>query len=156
MESKLVPADAIASVHSLTTPFGRGIAYSALFDGCSFTTVKSTELYKTGKGEYTLHLTLSLIIETLAEAALDHVAELLAVPKSGFPSPTVLFLYASLIKVLDILAYRYFPATRHTYNQLLTQFCITPSSRLYSSSDGVISYLAFNKAMSVRIQCGTA
>lgn len=37
--------DTIISAHSLSTPYGRAIAYTAIFEGTSFATLKSSKLY---------------------------------------------------------------------------------------------------------------
>ena len=37
--------DTVVSAHSLSTPYGRAIAYTAIFEGTSFATLKSSELY---------------------------------------------------------------------------------------------------------------
>lgn len=37
--------DTIVSAHSLSTPYGRAIAYTALFEGASFTTLPSTRVF---------------------------------------------------------------------------------------------------------------
>lgn len=39
--------DTLVSAHSLSTAFGRTIAYTALYEGTSFATLSSTTLYKT-------------------------------------------------------------------------------------------------------------
>ncbi|KAH9946257.1 acetyl-CoA synthetase-like protein [Epithele typhae] len=44
--SAMSPLDTILSTHSLSTPYGRAIAYTALYEGTGFTTVESTKLVK--------------------------------------------------------------------------------------------------------------
>lgn len=66
--------DTIVSSHSLSTPYGRAIAYAALFEGASFATVPSTGIFHDGDAP-----------------ALD-VADILSVINFPIPSPTVLFL----------------------------------------------------------------
>ncbi|RPD65968.1 acetyl-CoA synthetase-like protein [Lentinus tigrinus ALCF2SS1-7] len=44
--SALSPLDTIVSTYSLSTPYGRAIAYTALFEGTGFATVDSTKLIK--------------------------------------------------------------------------------------------------------------
>lgn len=39
------PLDTIVSAHSLSTAYGRAIAYTALYEGTSFTTLPSNEVY---------------------------------------------------------------------------------------------------------------
>ncbi|KAG1800858.1 uncharacterized protein HD556DRAFT_964734 [Suillus plorans] len=66
--------DTIVSSHSLSTPYGRAIAYAALFEGASFATLPSTGTFHDGD-----------------TPALD-VADILSATKFPIPSPTVLFL----------------------------------------------------------------
>ncbi|KAG2116524.1 uncharacterized protein F5147DRAFT_673234 [Suillus discolor] len=66
--------DTIVSSHSLSTPYGRAIAYAALFEGASFATLPSTGIFHDGDAP-----------------ALD-VADVLSATKFPIPSPTVLFL----------------------------------------------------------------
>jgi long-chain acyl-CoA synthetase len=40
--------DTIVSSHSLSTPYGRAIAYAALFEGASFATLPSTGIFRDG------------------------------------------------------------------------------------------------------------
>jgi long-chain acyl-CoA synthetase len=42
------PLDTIVSAHSLNTPYGRAIAYTALFEGTSFATLQSTKFFNIG------------------------------------------------------------------------------------------------------------
>ena len=44
--SALSPLDTILSSYSLSTPYGRAVAYTALFEGTGFATVDSTKLIK--------------------------------------------------------------------------------------------------------------
>lgn len=66
--------DTIVSSHSLSTPYGRAIAYAALFEGTSFATLPSTGVFHDGDAP-----------------ALD-VADILSATKFPIPSPTILFL----------------------------------------------------------------
>lgn len=66
--------DTIVSGHSLSTPYGRAIAYVALYEGASFATLPSTNVFHDGDAP-----------------ALD-VADILSAIKFPIPSPTVLFL----------------------------------------------------------------
>lgn len=51
------PADSIVSSHSLSTPYGRAIAYTALYEGASFTTSDSTILFTKEDGMHnTIHI----------------------------------------------------------------------------------------------------
>lgn len=66
--------DTIVSSHSLSTPYGRAIAYAALFEGASFATLPSTGVFRDGDAP-----------------ALD-VADIVSATKFPIPSPTILFL----------------------------------------------------------------
>ena len=48
--SAISPLDTILSAYSLSTPYGRVVAYTALFEGTSFATVDSTKLIKADDG----------------------------------------------------------------------------------------------------------
>ncbi|OAX35006.1 acetyl-CoA synthetase-like protein [Rhizopogon vinicolor AM-OR11-026] len=71
--SSLSTLDTIVSAHSLSTPYGRAIAYTALFEGASFATLPSTTVFHV-KDAPTLDVTDVL-------SAINRI-----------PSPTVLFL----------------------------------------------------------------
>ena len=43
--------DTIVSAHSLSTPYGRAIAYTAIFEGTSFATLNSSKLYHVEESE---------------------------------------------------------------------------------------------------------
>ena len=45
--SPISSLDTIISAHSLSTPFGRAVAYTALYDGANFATLLSTQLLST-------------------------------------------------------------------------------------------------------------
>ncbi len=45
------PLDTILSAYPLSSPYGRAVAYTALFEGTSFVTVDSTKLIKPEGGE---------------------------------------------------------------------------------------------------------
>lgn len=51
LENAISATDSIVSVHSLSTPFGRALAYTALYECTNFTTTKSTELFKADNGK---------------------------------------------------------------------------------------------------------
>jgi long-chain acyl-CoA synthetase len=43
--------DTIVSAHPLSTPYGRAIAYTAIFEGTSFATMESSKLYHVEESE---------------------------------------------------------------------------------------------------------
>ncbi|KAF4615268.1 hypothetical protein D9613_002796 [Agrocybe pediades] len=67
--------DTIVSAHSMSTPFGRAIAYAAIYEGTSFANIPSSEIYHADENDI---------------KAED--AKVLATRKYPIPSPTVLFL----------------------------------------------------------------
>ncbi|KAF9050711.1 hypothetical protein BDZ89DRAFT_1057149 [Hymenopellis radicata] len=71
----LSPLDTIVSAHSLSTAFGRAIAYTAVFEGTSFATLQSTKLFTFND----------------AEPKLD-VADVAITKSYRVPSPTVFFI----------------------------------------------------------------
>ena len=44
--------DTIISSHSLSTPYGRAVAYTAIFEGASFATLASSKVIGVGEGRY--------------------------------------------------------------------------------------------------------
>ncbi|KAI0086291.1 acetyl-CoA synthetase-like protein [Irpex rosettiformis] len=69
--------DTIISSHSLSTPYGRAVAYTAIFEGASFATVASSNVIGSGAG-----------------AARD-LSDLKTTERYPIPSPTVLFIHPS-------------------------------------------------------------
>lgn len=45
----LSPLDTVVSAHSLSTPFGRAVAYTALYEGANFVTVASSKVLNTAE-----------------------------------------------------------------------------------------------------------
>ncbi|PPQ89064.1 hypothetical protein CVT25_006436 [Psilocybe cyanescens] len=66
--------DTVASAHALSTPYGRAVAYTAIYEGTSFASVAGSELYLKDES-----------------AAKPEDATALATRKYPIPSPTVLF-----------------------------------------------------------------
>ncbi|KJA27239.1 hypothetical protein HYPSUDRAFT_35860 [Hypholoma sublateritium FD-334 SS-4] len=67
--------DTILSAHSLSTAFGRALAYTAIYEGTSFATIPTSELYHAEEAAVT------------AENA-----QAIAIRKYPIPAPTVIFL----------------------------------------------------------------
>lgn len=44
--------DTIVSSHSLSTPYGRAVAYTAIFEGASFATLASSKVIGVSEGKY--------------------------------------------------------------------------------------------------------
>lgn len=70
------PLDTLASSHSLSTAYGRAIAYTAIFEGTSFATLASSELYHTEEESVPLDISDILSVKR----------------KYPIPSPTILFI----------------------------------------------------------------
>jgi long-chain acyl-CoA synthetase len=77
--------DTIISAHPLSTPFGRAIAYTAIFEGSSFATLNSTELF---------HVENSAIPE-------HDVNDILSATQHTIPSPTILFIRPAHLQSLS-------------------------------------------------------
>jgi len=71
----LSPLDTIVSAHSMSTAFGRAIAYTAIYEGTSFANISSSEVYHADEKD------------VKAEDA-----QVIATRKYPIPSPTILFL----------------------------------------------------------------
>ncbi|KAK0210546.1 hypothetical protein DFS33DRAFT_1293946 [Desarmillaria ectypa] len=80
----LSPLDTIVSAHSLSTAYGRAIAYTAVFEGTSFATLDSSKLFTFGN--------------TTATKA--DVADVATLKKYPIPSPTVLFIKPGHLETL--------------------------------------------------------
>ncbi len=87
----LSPLDTIVSAHSLSTAFGRAIAYTAIFEGTSFATLQSAKLFTFNdgtRGRLDCHMNSH---RTLVEPKLD-VADVTITKSYRIPSPTVFFI----------------------------------------------------------------
>ncbi|KAF9246574.1 hypothetical protein BU15DRAFT_85321 [Melanogaster broomeanus] len=72
--------DTIVSGHSLSTPFGRAVAYTALYECASFATLESTRMYDNHDS--------NLVFKDLPHDFKD----VLSATKLPIPSPTILFI----------------------------------------------------------------
>lgn len=96
VSSALSPLDTIISAHSLNTPYGRSIAYTAIFEGTSFATLQSTRLLNVG------------------DRSPDPLTDVYSVKSYSTPSPTIFFVNPSHLtaitsSILDEARKRYFP-----------------------------------------------
>ncbi|CAL1704252.1 unnamed protein product [Somion occarium] len=73
LSGAISPLDTIVSAHSLSTAFGRAVAYTAVFEGTNFATLKSSQFF------------------TAAETTSFDLADLKSVESYPIPSPTLLF-----------------------------------------------------------------
>ncbi|KAJ3559882.1 hypothetical protein NM688_g72 [Phlebia brevispora] len=76
------PLDTIASAHSLSTPFGRAVAYTAIFEGSNFATLASTKVL----GSH--------------EVPALNMFDLQSLKDYSVPSPTILFVRPSHLDAL--------------------------------------------------------
>jgi long-chain acyl-CoA synthetase len=79
--------DTIVSGHSLSTPFGRAVAYTALYEGACFATCDSTRTYYNPDIE--------------SSASPRNVNDILSTSKLPIPSPTVLVLHPDHVQDLS-------------------------------------------------------
>ncbi|KDR73413.1 hypothetical protein GALMADRAFT_212330 [Galerina marginata CBS 339.88] len=75
LTSGMSPLDTLVSAHSMSTAYGRAIAYTAIYEGTSFASIQSSELYYADEND----------VKT-------ENAQVVAARKYPIPSPTVLFL----------------------------------------------------------------
>ncbi|KAI0050034.1 acetyl-CoA synthetase-like protein [Auriscalpium vulgare] len=73
LSNPLSGLDTIVSAHSLSTAFGRSVAYTAIYEGASFATCDSTRLFK-------------------ADEALSGLSDFFSLKRYALPSPTIAFL----------------------------------------------------------------
>ncbi|KAG9318430.1 hypothetical protein JVU11DRAFT_521 [Chiua virens] len=78
--------DTVVSGHSLSTPFGRAVAYTALYECASFATCDSTRVYHNSNGD--------------SNTSSRNVIDMLSASKLPIPSPTVLFLHPEHLQSL--------------------------------------------------------
>jgi len=83
VSNALSPLDTIVSAHSLSTPYGRTVAYTALFEGTNFATLQSTKLFHAD--------------EVVSTNALKDIE---SVKSYSLPSPTVLFIKPSHVQAI--------------------------------------------------------
>lgn len=79
--------DTFVSGHSLSTPFGRAVAYTALYEGACFATCDSTRIYSSSDLE--------------PSGFPRNVDDILSPPKLPIPSPTVLFVHPDHLQSLS-------------------------------------------------------
>jgi len=79
----ITPLDTIVSAHPLGTAFGRAIAYTAIYEGTGFATLKSSETYKKEETRTVLDL-----------------ADVLSSKAYPIPSPTILFVKVDHLNAL--------------------------------------------------------
>ncbi|KAH9930996.1 uncharacterized protein B0H18DRAFT_992194 [Fomitopsis serialis] len=92
LSSAISSLDTIVSASSLSTPYGRAVAYTAIYEGTSFATLDSTKLITGPRTHHTPDAPYS-------PASL--LADLRSVTKYPIPSPTVLFVTPAHLNALS-------------------------------------------------------
>jgi long-chain acyl-CoA synthetase len=86
------PLDTIVSAHSLSTAYGRAIAYTALFEGTNFATLESSKLLRIDEGgQACICLRPLLVAYGVAETFKTDVTDVLSAKPYPIPSPTIFF-----------------------------------------------------------------
>ncbi|GBE82392.1 acetyl-CoA synthetase-like protein [Sparassis crispa] len=83
LSSAMSPLDTLISAFPLNTPYGRAVAYTAIYEGTSFATLDSTKLISSGG------------------AAATALADLASANSFPIPSPTILFIKPSHLNSLS-------------------------------------------------------
>jgi long-chain acyl-CoA synthetase len=85
--------DTIVSAHSLSTAFGRSVAYTALYEGSSFATLESSKLFQLDLGiTYHLGSYPCLVLTSILTVSSSPIDDALSTHHLGLPPTTVLFL----------------------------------------------------------------
>ncbi|KDQ59521.1 hypothetical protein JAAARDRAFT_33097 [Jaapia argillacea MUCL 33604] len=84
LSNPISPMDSMLSAHSLSTAFGRAVAYTAIYEGTSFGTVGNSAIFRMDGTEPTRD------IKDLTSSS------------SSLPSPTILFIFPSHLRSLTI------------------------------------------------------
>lgn len=92
----LSPLDTIVSAHSLSTAYGRAIAYTAIFEGTSLATLDSSKLFRPEERESCKRFFLNMVTASDVYGFEDpvdiDVSDAVSYKAYSIPSPTVLFL----------------------------------------------------------------
>ena len=85
--------DTIVSAHSLSTAFGRSVAYTALYEGTSFATLESSKLFQSDLGmSYDTDGLFMCTYLGLTVGSSSPIDDVMSTHKLGLPPRTVLFL----------------------------------------------------------------
>ena len=85
--------DTIVSAHSLSTAFGRSVAYTALYEGSSFATLESSKLFQLDPGiTYDLESYSCIVLTSVLTVSSSPIDDALSTRHLGLPPTTVLFL----------------------------------------------------------------
>jgi long-chain acyl-CoA synthetase len=91
--SHLSALDTIISAHSLSTAFGRSVAYTALYEGTSFATLESSRLFQLDLGmTYDPKSYSTFVLTSGFTVSSSPIDDVMSTHKLGLPPTTVLFL----------------------------------------------------------------
>ena len=127
LSGAISPLDTIISGHSLSTAYGRAIAYTAVFEGTNFATLKSSSLFD---NEGTLSLLKTRVMSNLGFSVSADLADLKSAESFPIPSPTIIFgkpshltsLSNTIIAEAKSSSLLYILAWRHKFASILDGF----------------------------------
>ncbi|TCD65411.1 hypothetical protein EIP91_002710 [Steccherinum ochraceum] len=110
LSGAISPLDTLVSGHSLSTAFGRAVAYTAIFEGTNFATLKSSKL--------------------IGNEAAPNLADLKTADTYPIPSPTIVFgkpthltsLSSAILDEAKRSSFLYMFAWRHKFSSVLDGF----------------------------------
>ena len=129
LSGAISPLDTIVSGHSLSTAYGRAIAYTAVFEGTNFATLKSSNIIN-GSGKSTTTCPRNLYVADTCVAESADLSDIKTADSYPIPSPTIVFGKPSHLTALStaILAEAkksnvlYTLAWRHKFSSILDGF----------------------------------
>lgn len=129
LSGAISPLDTIVSGHSLSTAYGRAIAYTAVFEGTNFATLKSSNIIN-GSGKLTTTCPRHLYVADTCTAESADLSDFKTADSYPIPSPTIVFGKPSHLTSLStaILAEAkksnilYTLAWRHKFSSILDGF----------------------------------
>lgn len=93
----LSPLDTLVSAFSLSSAYGRAIAYTAIYEGTSFATLASCQIYGRKTGDCLASRTIPDKFSFLESSLID-VGDIVAAERYPIPSPTILFIKPGHLK----------------------------------------------------------
>jgi len=135
--ASLSALDTITSAHSLSTAFGRAVAYTALYDGTSFATLKSSKLFQSDP-----------------VGPLHSIDDVMSTRQLGIPPATVLFLKPNHLG--DVVNAIISNAKRSFIFPLAWRHKFAGISEGYFTKESLWDRLVFDNARSVALGDGSA
>jgi len=126
----LSPLDTVASAFSLSSAYGRAVAYTAIYEGTSFATLPSSQIY--GRKTRDPFASRTIPDFSFSGPSLIDAGDIVATKKYPMPSPTVLFIKPGHLKsvVAEIL---------HKAAKSFILFSFAKRHKLAGVSDGFIT-----------------